>query len=155
MMMNAKIRKYLSFGHAHTAHIITFHCQNVALKSDSTQLDTNLISLFSFRCGFEVSSAFDFFRFSFPLLFFLFVFWQHMQVIWLNYIITGQTTHSLLLPHMLTAADSDGTRIRKMPGMAGPGLTVPPPHATTFRQCIGWRKGVMGALFATLTAGRD
>lgn len=74
MMMNAKIRKYLSFGHAHTAHIITFHCQNVALKSDSTQLDSNLISLFSFRCGFEVSSAFDFFRFSFSLLFFLFVF---------------------------------------------------------------------------------
>lgn len=56
---------------------------------------------------------------------------------------------------MLTAADSDGTRIRKMPGMAVPGLAVPPPHATTFRLSMGWRKGVMGALFATLTAGRD
>lgn len=75
-MMNAKIRKYLSFDHAHTAHIITFHCQNVALKSP--QLDSSLISLFSFRCGFGVSSAFDFFRFSFPLLFFLFVFFGNI-----------------------------------------------------------------------------
>lgn len=116
----------------HTAHIITFHCQNVALKS----------SLFSLCCCFRfvavlrssLLSTFSVFPFR-CCSFFSATYASNLIKLY-NYRAanTACSCHTCLL-----AADSDGTRIRKMPG-----------RATTFRLCMrmGMRWDGMGMVAA-------
>lgn len=134
MMMNAKIRKYLSFGHAHTAHIITFHCQNVALKSDSTRLNSTRVWFRCFRfvavLGSLLLSTFSVFPFR-CCSFFLFFLATYASNLIKLYNYRADNTQPALATHAYCRWQWRNTNTQD----AWPGLTVPPPHATTFWLC--------------------